>query len=411
MHTDANDRFLVHKDPEGYPIKHWTRGVGIEPTALEQLRNVARLPFIYRHIAVMPDVHAGLGATIGSVVPTLGAVIPAAVGVDIGCGMRAVRTHLTRDQLPEHLLQLRTAIERSVPHGRTCNGGKGDRGRWSEIPSNVMQTWRHLEIRFEGICHAHPKILQSSNICHLGTLGTGNHFIEICVDQKDRVWVLLHSGSRGVGNRIGTYFIRIARDLMKKWFISLPDPDLAYIPEDTTQFEDYMEAVKWAQDYAEANRTLMMSATIAALAEVLGLSSVDFEDGIDCHHNYVAKEHHFGKNVLVTRKGAVRAREGDMGIIPGSMGERSFIVRGKGSPESFDSCSHGAGRLMSRTQARKQFTEEDLARYTSRVECRTDADVLDEHPHAYKDLDAVMAAQSDLVDVVHSLRQVVCVKG
>jgi tRNA-splicing ligase RtcB (3'-phosphate/5'-hydroxy nucleic acid ligase) len=360
----------------------------------------------------MPDVHKGMGATVGSVIPTSGAVIPAAVGVDIGCGMMAARTSLRASELPDELGAVRSAIEARVPHGRTDNGGKNDRGAWHDAPAAVTAAWADLAPRYASILEKHPKLDRGSSIEHLGTLGTGNHFIEVCLDQEDRVWIMLHSGSRGVGNRIGSHFIELAKREMERWFIHLPDHDLAYLPEGTVHFGHYVQAVGWAQDYAMKNRELMMASVVAALRESGALPPFTADvEAVNCHHNYVAREHHYGKNVLVTRKGAVRAGAGDLGIIPGSMGARSFIVRGLGNEESFCSSSHGAGRVMSRGEARRRFTVADHALATAGIECRKDEGVIDETPGAYKDIDAVMAAQSDLVDVVHTLRQVVCVKG
>lgn len=397
---------------DGVPIKMWTRGVPIEEAAEKQLRNVASLPFIHKWVAAMPDVHWGIGATVGSVIPTRGAVIPAAVGVDIGCGMMAVRTSLVASDLPDNLHNIRTEIERAVPHGRTDNGGRNDRGAWRDLPPEHAEAWAAMMERYAGIVAKHPRVGKGNDSNHLGTLGTGNHFIEVCLDEEDAVWVMLHSGSRGVGNRIGSYFIDLARKDMQKWMINLPDRDLAYFPEGTEHFGDYVDAVSWAQEFASVNRRLMMHSVVSAIA---GTGEVPpFTDDVtvvNCHHNYVSREHHYGENVLVTRKGAVRAREGDLGIIPGSMGARSFIVRGKGNPESFHSCSHGAGRAMSRAEAKRRFTVADHVAATEGVECRKDADVIDETPGAYKSIDAVMAAQADLVDIVHTLRQVVCVKG
>ncbi len=396
----------------GAPIKMWTRGVQVEDVALQQLKNVASMPFIHRHVAVMPDVHWGMGATIGSVIPTEHVIIPAAVGVDLGCGMMATRTTLAASDLPDNLLGLRTAIEEAVPHGRTNNGGPGDVGAWADVPEHVGRKWEPMA--YDGwhtLCDKHPKLRKCNNVTHLGTLGGGNHFIEVCLDEADRVWVMLHSGSRGVGNRIGTYFIRLAKSEMKRWHINLPDVDLAYLPEGTEHFGDYVKAVHWAQDFALANRQIMMELALGALfSEVPKAAEVDGV-AVNCHHNYVSKERHFGKNVWVTRKGAVSAKVEELGIIPGSMGTKSFIVRGKGNRDSFHSCSHGAGRAMSRTEAKRRFTVDDHANATQGVECRKDADVIDETPGAYKDIDAVMAAQADLVEVVHTLRQVVCVKG
>jgi tRNA-splicing ligase RtcB len=395
---------------EGVPIKAWTRGVAIEEEAAKQLRNVARLPFIHKWVAAMPDVHWGIGATVGSVIPTVGAVIPAAVGVDIGCGMMAAQTTLTASDLPESLREVRAAIERAVPHGRTPRGR--DRGSWEHPPAPAQAAWAQLKAGFEAIVAKHPAVRQSNTLVHLGTLGTGNHFIETCLDERDRVWFMLHSGSRGVGNRIGSYFIELAKTDMRRWFVNLPDEDLAYFPEGTEHFGEYVEAVEWAQTFALTNRRLMMDAVLRALASVPGIRPfTTAAEAVNCHHNYVAREHHYGANVLVTRKGAVRARDGDLGIIPGSMGARSYIVRGKGNTESFTSCSHGAGRAMSRAEAKRRFSLEDHAEATRGVECRKDADVIDETPGAYKPIDAVMAAQADLVEVVHTLRQVVCVKG
>lgn len=396
----------------GVPIKSWTRGVTFEDQAKAQLLRTSRLPFIHKWVAAMPDVHLGKGATIGSVVPTVGAVIPAAVGVDIGCGMMAVRTEMTAAQLPDSLACVRAAIERAVPHGRSVmrRGGR-DKGAWHQAPDDVMRAWTPLAERFEHLKAQHPVLKKTNNLNHLGTLGTGNHFIELCLDEHDGVWLMLHSGSRGVGNRIGTHFIELAKKDMQRWHIHLPDADLAYLPEGTEHFDQYVEAVEWAQQYAQINREVMMQRVIAAVRATLGW---DFEarlEAVNCHHNYISREHHFGENVLVTRKGAVRARAGEMGIIPGSMGARSFIVRGLGNAESFCSCSHGAGRVMSRTAAKKQVSLDEHLKATEGVECRKDADVIDETPSAYKPIESVMAAQKDLVEIVYTLKQIVCVKG
>ncbi len=394
------------------PIKAWVRGVPVEEKARGQLENIAGLPFIHKWVAAMPDVHLGKGATVGSVIPTVGAIIPAAVGVDIGCGMMAVQTTLTASELPDNLAGVRSAIERAVPHGRSNHGGRGDRGAWGEPPKTHLDAWAELAPSFEVIAAKHPKVARANHLSHLGTLGTGNHFIEVCLDEDERVWFMLHSGSRGIGNRIGSYFIELAKQEMRRYFINLPDKDLAYLAEGSEYFADYVEALEWAQAFAMRNRQLMMEAVIEAVRSVAGMPA--FRTGaeaVNCHHNYVAREHHYGKNVYVTRKGAVRAREGDLGIIPGSMGARSYIVRGKGQPESFHSCSHGAGRVMSRTAAKRRYTLADHERATAGIECRKDADVIDETPMAYKDIDAVMAAQRDLVEVQHTLRQIVCVKG
>jgi len=394
----------------GVPIFAWTRGVAIEDQAREQLLNISRLPIVFHHVAVMPDVHFGIGATVGSVVATQGAIIPAAVGVDIGCGMMAFETTLPARQLPDSLAALRTAIERAVPHGRTANGGRGDRGAWHDIPPPAAAAWRELADDYDALVAKHPKVGGGNSTNHLGTLGTGNHFIEVCLDDTDHVWFMLHSGSRGVGNRIGTYFIELAKRDMRHHVRNLPDEDLAYLREGSEHFADYLDGVEWAQRFARANRALMMDAVIAAARAQLPA----FELGalaVNCHHNYVARERHFEHDVLVTRKGAVRAGAGDLGVIPGSMGAKSYIVRGKGNPNAFCSCSHGAGRAMSRGEAKRRFTLDDHARATAGIECRKDAGVIDETPMAYKPIVAVMAAQGDLVEVVRELRQVVCVKG
>jgi len=409
----SGETYNVIQGGQGVPIKAWTKGVQLEDQAKTQLLNVAQLPFVFRWIAAMPDVHWGIGATVGSVIPTKGAIIPAAVGVDIGCGMMAVQTSLNARDLPDNLHGIREAIEKAVPHGRTNHGGAGDRGAWHEIPRENQEVWgAGLKPRYDAILAKHPKLDRGNHANHLGTLGTGNHFIEVCLDESEIVWFMLHSGSRGVGNRMGSYFIELAKKDMERFFVTLPDRDLAYFPEHTEHFDDYVEAVEWAQDFARSNRDLMMQQIVSAVRGSGLVPAFTAEvKSINCHHNYVARESHFGQNVLVTRKGAVRAREGDMGIIPGSMGARSYIVRGKGNAESFHSCSHGAGRAMSRHEAKKRFTIEDHIRMTEGVECRKDADVIDETPAAYKPIDAVMAAQADLVEIVHTLRQVVCVKG
>jgi len=361
---------------------------------------------------VMPDVHLGKGATVGSVIATKKAIIPAAVGVDIGCGMMAVRTSLNANDLPDNLQPLRSVIERTVPHGRTDNGGRNDRGAWKRPPAPALRAWSKLEPVYAEISAKYPRLARGNDLNHLGTLGTGNHFIEVCLDESASVWIVLHSGSRGVGNRIGQFFIELARQDMRKLKVNLPDQDLAYLPEGTDHFDDYVKAVHWAQSFATANRELMMDAIIAAVREsaLLPPFSADAEV-VNCHHNYVAIEEHYGERVFVTRKGAVRAGKNDLGIIPGSMGAKSFIVRGKGNRESFESCSHGAGRVMSRTEAKRRFSIADHALATEGIECRKDAGVIDETPAAYKSIDAVMAAQRDLVDVVHTLKQLVVVKG
>lgn len=395
----------------GKPIKMWTQGVPVESEAKQQLMNTAQMPFIFKHLAVMPDVHLGKGSTIGSVIPTQGAIIPAAVGVDIGCGMIAARTSLTAADLPDNLLGLRSAIEQAVPHGRTSPRSGRDKGAWGEIPQQADQAWAALDPRFKAITDKYPALANSNNRKHLGTLGGGNHFIEVCLDEANRVWFMLHSGSRGVGNAIGNLFIHLAQADMRQHIANLPDRDLAYFEEGSQHFDDYVEAVGWAQDFARQNRELMMLAVIKATRQVISKPFEVALEAVNCHHNYVQKERHFGEEVLVTRKGAVSAKKGELGIIPGSMGAKSFIVRGLGNEEAFCSCSHGAGRTMSRTRAKNTFTLEDQIRATAHVECRKDADVIDEIPMAYKDIDQVMHAQRELVEVLHTLRQVVCVKG
>lgn len=406
-----HNEFQVLAVENSAPIKMWTHGVPVEPEAREQLLNTAKMPFIFKHLAVMPDVHLGKGSTIGSVIPTKGAIIPAAVGVDIGCGMIAVRTSVAAGDLPDNLSGLRSAIEQVVPHGRTNTRSRRDKGAWSTTPEEVDGHWSQLAPRFKRLTDKYPKLLKTNNHQHLGTLGTGNHFIEICLDEQQRVWVMLHSGSRGVGNAIGNLFIALAQKDMQQHMANLPDKNLAYFQAGSQHYDDYIEAVAWAQDFARHNREVMMSRVLAALSRIVSKPFMTQQEAVNCHHNYVQQETHFGEEVLVTRKGAVSAQKGQMGIIPGSMGAKSFIVRGLGNAQSFCSCSHGAGRSMSRTAAKNSFTVEDQIRATAHVECRKDSEVIDEIPMAYKDIDAVMAAQSSLVEIVHTLRQVVCVKG
>ncbi|MBQ4813258.1 RtcB family protein [Pseudoalteromonas luteoviolacea] len=394
-----------------HPIKAWTKGVPFEPEAQQQLKNIASMDIVHSHIAVMPDVHLGKGATIGSVIPSVDAVIPAAVGVDIGCGMVATKTTLKASDLPDNLKSIRSAFEAAVPHGRTTGRGKRDKGAWGNIPKLVQKEWLTLEQRFAQICAKHPAIAKSNHVNHLGTMGTGNHFLELCLDETQNVWLMLHSGSRGVGNRIGTYFIELAKKEMQRHQLHLPDMDLAYLKEGSAYFDDYVEAVEWAQDFAAKNREIMMFNALKALKDELPMPFETMDVAVNCHHNYISKEVHFGKACYVTRKGALRAEQGEMGIIPGNMGARSYIVRGLGNADSFNSCSHGAGRVMSRTKAKKVYSIADHEAATQGVECRKDAAVIDEIPHAYKDIDKVMAAQQDLVEVVCTLKQIVCVKG
>lgn len=404
---------VLNENGFNVPIKMWTEGLEVEAAALSQLRNMATLPFIHKHISVMPDCHWGNGACVGSVIPTIGAIVPAAVGVDLGCGMMAVKTSLNASDLPDDLKHIRTLIEKKVPHGRTNDGGSRDKGAWGDPPPRILAVWgNELGPSFDNIIEKHPHIAKSNNIGHLGTLGTGNHFIEICLDESNSVWFMLHSGSRGVGARIGDFFINKAKEEMERWFIHLPDKNLAYLSEGSQYFNDYVEAVDWAQNFAAWNRKIMMENVIKAVQE--GLNGRDFDAklmAVNCHHNYIAKENHFGKNVWVTRKGAVRARKDDLGIIPGAMAVGSFIVRGLENNDSFHSCSHGAGRKMSRTEAKKKFSLDDHIKATQHIECRKDLEVIDETPMAYKDINVVMNAQKDLIEIVHSLSPLLCVKG
>ena len=377
------------------PVKIWT--TDIEPEAEKQLLNTAALPFVFKHVAVMPDVHWGMGVTVGSVVATKGAVCPAAVGVDIGCGMIAAKIMGVRAECLGNLADLRHSIERSIPVGFNDN---------KKITDEVA-AWAGWG-EWDGLSQKHSLDRATAQV---GSLGGGNHFIEVCGDTNGEAWVVLHSGSRGIGNKLATGHIENARDLMKRMFISLPDPDLAYFAMDTPEFKAYMKDLLWAQDYALENREEMMRRVLKDLRHHLKLATLEVEQKINSHHNFAKMENHYGENVLITRKGAVRARVGDWGIIPGSMGTRSYIVQGLGNPESFNSCSHGAGRRMSRGKARKSFTREDLIAQTVGVECRKDSEVIDEIPGAYKPIEEVMAFQSDLVEVKYELKQLVCVKG
>lgn len=369
------------------PIKIWSQLDTVEPDAIQQLKNVASLPFIFRHVSAMPDVHLGYGATIGSVIATQGAVCPSAVGVDIGCGMLAV--NLNRSLNDFNLKEVFDTIENTVPVGFSVHKEEKELPDYllDSASDNIESVWNKAR-------------------CQLGTLGGGNHFIELCDDGSGNAWLMLHSGSRGTGNKLAQGYIKHAKELMKLWHIDIADPDLAYLVEGTPEFKNYIYDVQWCQDYAMANRQAMLT----NLVDALGVRE-KMDTPINCHHNYVAVENHFNSNVIVTRKGAVRAREGDLGIIPGSMGTKSYIVKGKGNKESFCSCSHGAGRRMSRTKAKANYTVEDLAKQTEGVVCRKDKDIIDEIPGAYKDLDVVMENQNDLVDIVHTLKAVVCVKG
>lgn len=402
-----------HHDTGAAPLKLWDSAGPFEAGAMRQLRNVAALPFIHSHVAGMPDVHWGMGATVGSVIATKNAIVPAAVGVDIGCGMMAVRTSLTASELPDSLSVIRSDIERAVPKGMETSQAAGHaKGGWAVTPNSVARTWYdRFEDRWRRIVAKHPKI-DGKTSDQLGSMGGGNHFIELCLDEEQRVWVMLHSGSRGTGNRIGTYFINRAKEAIEKGRVDfhLPDRDLAHLSEGTPLFDDYIEAMTFAQDYAAANREVMMVRVLDALRKHVAAFKTD-KAAINCHHNYATREHHFGADVWVTRKGAVRARAGDLGIIPGSMGTGSFIVEGLGNADSFCSCSHGAGRVMSRGQAKKLISLDQHRAAVKGIECRTDEGVLDESPAAYKDIGAVMAAQEDLVQIKHRLRQVVNIKG
>jgi len=391
------------------PIKEWTVGVEVEDSARAQLYNAANLPFIYKHIAVMADVHTGIGCTVGAVIPTYKAIVASFVGVDIGCGVSAHKTTLKRSMLPSSLAEVRAVIEAAVPHGMT----KGrDKGSWGDVPTEVNIAWMELEPGYRKIVQKHPKVSHKGPETQLGTLGGGNHLIEVCYDENEEIWFLLHSGSRGPGNRIGTHFIQLAKQEMNKFFIELPDDNLSYFPEGTEYFDDYWYAVVWAQRYAAVNRDLMIDQMEKALRKSKLVPKFELtDDVVKCHHNYVARENHFGKNVFVTRKGAISARKGEAGVILSSMGTPSRIVRGLGNPESFMSASHGAGRRMSRTEAKKTFTLKDHEASVQGIECRRDHDIIDETPRAYKSIDDVMEAQKDLVEVVHEIKQVVCIKG
>ena len=408
LKTDKNGRQVLQTE-NGAFVNFW--GTEMEESAAEQVSRVADLPFIYKHIAIMPDVHAGIGATIGSVIPTVGAVVPSAVGVDIGCGMAAVKTNIQATSLSdEQPALLRKVIEKAVPHGRTNNGGEGDRGAWGDIPEDVHDIWdEQLDDGYVEIIKLYSKARGYNSINHLGTLGTGNHFIELSTDEDGFMWVLLHSGSRGPGNRFGSFFIKLAKDVCARWFITTPDPNLAYFPQGSDEFIVYMKATNWAQHFAKLNREIMMERTLTAIESVLGTLAVD--DAIDCHHNYVAQENHFGRNVFVTRKGAIRARTDDIGIIPGSMGALSYIVRGLGNVASFCSAPHGAGRRMSRTAARNTITLEQHRDALEGVECDKSEQTLDEAVGAYKDIADVMKSAESLVVPVHQLKQFVCIKG
>jgi tRNA-splicing ligase RtcB len=390
----------------------WTRGLDLEPDAIEQIRNVTKLPILAGPIAVMPDVHVGKGATVGTVIPTRAAIIPAAVGVDIGCGMLAVKTDLHASDLPESLNKVRSQIERDVPVGFEFHDEVLE-PEGSRAATQLEQRMLDLEKRFPklAILGRIGRLDQGRMWRQLGSLGGGNHFIELCLDTEDNVWIMLHSGSRNIGKTIGETAMNMAKQVAEKVDRRLPNRDLAWLDEGTREFDAYVEGLEWAQEYAALNRDLMLDLVHRALEKALERKVRFIGEATNCHHNYARIEEHLGEKMWVTRKGAVSARKGELGIIPGSMGAKSFIVRGKGNEDAYCSCSHGAGRRMSRSAAKKAFTRADLAAQTEGVECRKDEGVIDEIPSAYKDIDAVMAAQSDLVDVVAQLKQVLCVKG
>lgn len=386
-------------------IKAWMNGVQFEDIAIEQLKNVADMPFVKPYVAAMPDTHWGMGCTVGSVVPTVGAIMPAAVGVDIGCGMMAVLTNADKNTFKDHLPELRKSIENAIPHGRTNDGKPGDRGAWGNIPNDVQQVWNeHFHVRYEKLCKKHPGARSKNAVTQLGTLGTGNHFIEVALDEQDRVWFVLHSGSRGLGNRIGQYFTKLAKETCVKKGIELVDQNLAYLEVGDSNYDDYIEALHLAQDFALANRRTMMFS-------IFNVVQMQWVRSIECHHNYMSLENHFGQDVILTRKGAVDASTDKMVIIPGSMGARTYIARGLGSSHSFRSCSHGAGRAMGRKAAIRDITPEQHLAALQGIECHSGPETIDESPAAYKSIDAVMAAQTDLVEPVHILRQIVNVKG
>jgi tRNA-splicing ligase RtcB len=395
------------------PVKIWADEV--EETALQQLKNTANMPFVFKHVAAMADVHAGKGATVGSVIATKDAIMPCAVGVDCGCGMSAVRLPGVKpEDLSGKLSMIRAEIEKNIPVG--MNGHDRDSGIKALNPTQSAELAKMLtDLDSRSKTYKNPNKIEQAlkkATSQMGTLGGGNHFIEVCVSENNEVWLMLHSGSRGFGNLIAQHHIDIAHKLMEKMFITLPDKDLAYFSKETQELDNYINDLLIAQNFAFLNRRAMQNLALKAIGKHVKLSknptTLEF---IDCHHNYVAIENHFGQNVYVTRKGAVRARKGDFCIIPGSMGAKSFITKGLGNTDSFHSCSHGAGRKMSRNEARKNFKIEDLESQTQGVECRKDLDVIDEIPGAYKDIEIVMENQNDLVETVDILKQVICIKG
>lgn len=401
------------------PLKIWDYEGGIDDQTIQQMKDVCKLDFVQPYASLMADGHYGSGSAVGAVVPVVGAIPVATVGVDLGCGMIAVKTSLTRKDIPTNLKKLRASIEKEVPAGRTDEGGVNDRGSWHDVPPRVIKVWETLVKGYEDVLKDNASVAHKRVINQLGTLGTGNHFVELCTDEQitgddSPIWIMLHSGSRGIGNKIGSTYIGIARNELAKKGKAAPNRDLAFLEADNPNFDKYVKAASWAQDYAAANRALMVQGAIRGM-EASGLfKPFTTGDSIQCHHNYISQETHFGNEVLIIRKGAVRAQVDDIAIIPGNMGQRSFIVRGRGNPASFNSCSHGAGRTMSRTEAKKRYTTADLIKATEGVECLKTPGVIDEIPMAYKPLDLVMKAQADLVDIdnpVAILRQFMCIKG
>jgi tRNA-splicing ligase RtcB (3'-phosphate/5'-hydroxy nucleic acid ligase) len=381
------------------PVLSWA-GHDLGSEELKMAENVASLPFVYKHVALMPDVHLGKGALVGSVIATKEAIVPAAIGVDIGCGMMAVKTPFNASQLDSKLKKIRLDIEAAIPVG-------GNENKDIDKLANNWQGWQHFKDLHRGV-----QDLKSKAMKQMGSLGGGNHFIEVCLDTEESVWLMLHSGSRNIGNMLAQCHISTAKDLAKMTNTYLPDPNLAYFVAASPHFHAYWRDLQWAQNYARYNRDVMMDRFKRVVEKHLsGGKPMKPLLEVNCHHNYAEKEVHFGEEVYVTRKGAVRAQQEDYGIIPGSMGAKSFIVKGKGNASSYCSCSHGAGRLMSRSKAKKQFTLDDLVAQTEGVECRKDSGILDEIPGAYKSIDQVMTQQEDLVEVVATLKQVVCVKG
>lgn len=418
----AGKNYNTRNMEPGGLIKLWNKHVTIEEAALKQLDEVASMPFVKPYVAAMPDCHWGMGATVGSVIPAVGAIMPAAVGVDIGCGMMAVRTNLKAGILLDHHKEsFFNVISKAVPHGRTDNGGTQDIGAWMEnlIPSDIAEIWeKEFAAPFDELGKAHPGAISKNAERHLGTLGTGNHFIEVCteIDNPDsNLWVVIHSGSRGLGNRIGTYFTKLAGDLCKKWGVQLPNKDLGYLPIGTPEYDAYIGAITLAQKFAWWNRIIMMQRVLKAIGaeqdSVLKPGPNYVPDMIHMHHNYMVPVRIGNLDVNLTRKGAVDASLGNWVIIPGSMGAKTYIGKGLGNAQSFWSCSHGAGRAMSRTQALKTFTVEDHAKATDGVYCDKTTSVLDETPAAYKDIDLVMESQKDLVEPILKIKQLVCVKG